>query len=97
MKFTLARCEHPRPRSATMRRGGEEGTCEGVKMRKGKPLHRQPQHQPRSGAHRQRWLRHHKKTGEAPSAPSGNSQKPKANDSTKQPAGQRPQAKKREK
>jgi hypothetical protein len=35
-------------------------------------------------------------TGGAPSAPSGNSQKPKANDSTKQP-GQRPQANKPEK
>jgi hypothetical protein len=36
------------------------------------------------------------KTGGAPSAPAGNSQKPQANDSTKQP-GQRPQANKLEK
>ncbi len=43
-----------------------------------------------SGAHRQPSLTP-QKAGEAPSAPSGNSPKPKAKDSTKQP-GQRPQA-----
>jgi hypothetical protein len=64
-------------------------------MRKGEPLHRQPQQQPHSGAHRQPSLTP-QQTGGAPSAPAGNSQKPQANDSTKQP-GQRPQANKLEK